>query len=121
MNWTLSDPTTRVVIPVGVAYGSNTEGARDLLLKSQGSLTGPTVSGSASIHSLLPDPVVIELHGQGKQDAQQVEQLVHQLQQQYGDHTHRGTQSHERADAKAAALAAKAEDAGTELLSDFAA
>ncbi|SEI46636.1 potassium efflux system protein [Allopseudospirillum japonicum] len=33
VNWSLSDAITRVVIPVGVAYGSNTELARELLLK----------------------------------------------------------------------------------------
>lgn len=32
-NWTLSDPKTRVIVPVGVAYGSDTRLARDLLLK----------------------------------------------------------------------------------------
>jgi len=31
INWTLSDPVTRVVIPVGIAYGSDTELARGLL------------------------------------------------------------------------------------------
>jgi potassium efflux system protein len=34
INWTLSDPITRVVIPVGIAYGSDTNLARDLLLKA---------------------------------------------------------------------------------------
>jgi len=33
INWTLSDPTTRVVVPVGIAYGSDTRRATDLLLK----------------------------------------------------------------------------------------
>lgn len=33
MNWTLSDDVNRVVIEIGVAYGSNTELARELLLK----------------------------------------------------------------------------------------
>lgn len=33
INWTLSDPVTRVDIPVGIAYGSNTRLARDLLVK----------------------------------------------------------------------------------------
>jgi potassium efflux system protein len=33
MNWTLSNPINRVVITVGVAYGSDTEKARELLLK----------------------------------------------------------------------------------------
>lgn len=32
VNWTLSDPKTRIVIPVGVAYGSDTRKARDILL-----------------------------------------------------------------------------------------
>lgn len=32
-NWTLSDQTNRVVINVGVAYGSDTERAREILLK----------------------------------------------------------------------------------------
>ncbi|MHC5108957.1 MAG: mechanosensitive ion channel domain-containing protein [Planctomycetota bacterium] len=32
-NWTLSSPVTRVVIPVGIAYGSDTSLARELLLK----------------------------------------------------------------------------------------
>ncbi len=32
-NWTLTDPITRVVIPVGVAYGSNTIKARETLLR----------------------------------------------------------------------------------------
>jgi potassium efflux system protein len=33
INWTLSNRTTRLVIPVGVAYGSDTEKARQLLLE----------------------------------------------------------------------------------------
>ncbi len=33
VNWTLSDPTLRVEIPVGIAYGSDTRLARSLLLK----------------------------------------------------------------------------------------
>lgn len=33
INWTLSDPVTRVDIPIGIAYGSNTRLARDLLVK----------------------------------------------------------------------------------------
>ncbi len=33
INWTLSDPTLRVEIPVGIAYGSDTRLARSLLLK----------------------------------------------------------------------------------------
>ena len=33
INWTLSDPITRVIIPVGIAYGSDTQKARDILLQ----------------------------------------------------------------------------------------
>lgn len=33
INWTLSNPITRVVFPVGVAYGSNTDEARRLMLE----------------------------------------------------------------------------------------
>jgi potassium efflux system protein len=33
INWSLSDRVLRVVVPVGIAYGSDTEKARDLLLK----------------------------------------------------------------------------------------
>ena len=33
VNWTLSDPKTRVIIPVGIAYGSDTRKARDILLE----------------------------------------------------------------------------------------
>ncbi len=33
VNWTLSDPTLRVEIPVGIAYGSDTRLARSLMLK----------------------------------------------------------------------------------------
>jgi len=33
INWSLSDPITRVVIPVGVAYGSDTQETEKLLLK----------------------------------------------------------------------------------------
>ena len=33
MNWTLSNPLNRVVIPVGIAYGSDTQKARETLLK----------------------------------------------------------------------------------------
>jgi potassium-dependent mechanosensitive channel len=33
VNWTLSDDVIRLVIPVGIAYGSDTRLARDLLLK----------------------------------------------------------------------------------------
>ncbi len=32
-NWTLTDPVTRMVIPVGIAYGSDTKKARKLLMK----------------------------------------------------------------------------------------
>jgi potassium-dependent mechanosensitive channel len=34
INWSLSDPITRVVVPVGVAYGSDTKMTEDLLLKT---------------------------------------------------------------------------------------
>ncbi|NLW85404.1 MAG: mechanosensitive ion channel [Planctomycetes bacterium] len=34
VNWTLSDTVLRVVIPVGIAYGSDTEKAKALLLKA---------------------------------------------------------------------------------------
>ena len=33
VNWTLSDPTLRIEVPVGIAYGSDTRLARSLLLK----------------------------------------------------------------------------------------
>ncbi|MDH3584682.1 MAG: mechanosensitive ion channel, partial [Phycisphaerae bacterium] len=33
VNWTLSDPITRLTIPVGIAYGSDTQLAHDLLMK----------------------------------------------------------------------------------------
>ena len=33
MNWTLSSPVNRLVIPVGVAYGTDTRMARDILLE----------------------------------------------------------------------------------------
>ena len=33
VNWTLSDPVTRIVLPVGVAYGTDTQKVHDLLLK----------------------------------------------------------------------------------------
>ena len=33
MNWTLSNTVNRIVIPVGVAYGSNVELTREILLK----------------------------------------------------------------------------------------
>ncbi|MGE5840747.1 MAG: mechanosensitive ion channel domain-containing protein, partial [Deltaproteobacteria bacterium] len=33
VNWSLSDPITRVVVPVGVAYGSDTQATEKLLLK----------------------------------------------------------------------------------------
>ena len=33
INWTLSDDVNRVVIEVGVAYGSDTQRARELLLR----------------------------------------------------------------------------------------
>jgi potassium efflux system protein len=33
LNWTLSAPLNRIVIPVGVAYGSDTEHAREILLE----------------------------------------------------------------------------------------
>jgi potassium efflux system protein len=41
VNWTLSDPVTRLKIPVGIAYGSDTEKARELLLKA--AAENPTV------------------------------------------------------------------------------
>jgi potassium efflux system protein len=34
INWSLSDPVIRIDIPVGIAYGSNTRLARDMLLKA---------------------------------------------------------------------------------------
>ena len=34
LNWSLSDPTTRLIIPVGVAYGSDIPKARELLLEA---------------------------------------------------------------------------------------
>jgi potassium efflux system protein len=34
INWSLTDPTTRVVIRVGVAYGSDTEQARGLMMEA---------------------------------------------------------------------------------------
>ncbi|MFT4543080.1 MAG: potassium efflux system protein [Planctomycetota bacterium] len=36
INWTLSDPVTRIIIPVGIAYGSDTPKARQLLLEAAG-------------------------------------------------------------------------------------
>jgi potassium efflux system protein len=33
INWTLSDSTLRVIVPVGIAYGSNTELAEEILAK----------------------------------------------------------------------------------------
>ncbi|MCB1086567.1 MAG: mechanosensitive ion channel, partial [Verrucomicrobiae bacterium] len=33
MNWTLSSPVTRLVFPVGIAYGSDTDQAQKILLK----------------------------------------------------------------------------------------
>ncbi len=32
INWTLSDPITRIVVPVGIAYGSDTELARETMM-----------------------------------------------------------------------------------------
>ena len=32
MNWTLTDSITRMIIPVGIAYGSDTEKAREIML-----------------------------------------------------------------------------------------
>ena len=34
LNWTLSNPMNRIIINVGIAYGSDTELARELLLKA---------------------------------------------------------------------------------------
>ena len=34
VNWTLSDATTRIVIPIGIAFGSNVEFAHDLMLQT---------------------------------------------------------------------------------------
>ncbi|MCA8952868.1 MAG: mechanosensitive ion channel, partial [Planctomycetes bacterium] len=34
VNWTLTDPVTRLIIPVGVAYGSDTDLAHELLMKA---------------------------------------------------------------------------------------
>ncbi len=36
INWTLTNPINRVIIPVGVAYGSDTQKARDILLEVAG-------------------------------------------------------------------------------------
>ena len=33
-NWTLSNSITRLVVPVGIAYGSNTDKARDLIMET---------------------------------------------------------------------------------------
>ena len=34
LNWSLSDPVTRIVVPVGVAYGSDVQRAMDLMMKA---------------------------------------------------------------------------------------
>ncbi len=34
INWTLSDPVTRVVIPIGIAYGSDTKLAYDIIIET---------------------------------------------------------------------------------------
>jgi potassium efflux system protein len=34
LNWTLSNQLSRIVLPVGIAYGSDTERVRELLLKA---------------------------------------------------------------------------------------
>ncbi|MFC6670246.1 mechanosensitive ion channel domain-containing protein [Marinobacterium aestuariivivens] len=34
INWSLTDPTTRVVIPIGIAYGSDTDRARALMIEA---------------------------------------------------------------------------------------
>jgi len=45
MNWTLSNATTRLIVPVGIAYGSDTDEARDIMLdvlsKNQNVLSQP--------------------------------------------------------------------------------
>jgi potassium efflux system protein len=33
-NWTLSDATTRIVLPIGIAFGSDVEFAHELMLKT---------------------------------------------------------------------------------------
>ena len=60
LNWTLSDQVNRIVINIGIAYGSDTEKARNLLLKI------------AREHPLLladPEPVAI-LRGFRRQRAE---------------------------------------------------
>lgn len=34
LNWSLSDPVTRIIVPVGVAYGSDVQQAMDLMIKA---------------------------------------------------------------------------------------
>jgi potassium efflux system protein len=34
VNWTLTDPTTRIVIPIGIAFGSDVAFAHELMLKT---------------------------------------------------------------------------------------
>ena len=61
-NWTLTDQITRLTIPVGIAYGSDTEKARELLLRT--AKENPDV---------LPDPephVVFRAFGESSLDFQ---------------------------------------------------
>lgn len=53
INWTLSDPTTRVIIPVGIAYGSDTALAAELLLKI--AQENPDVVGDPEPHVLFKE------------------------------------------------------------------
>jgi len=81
MNWTLSDQVNRVVITVGIAYGSDTQRARDAILKiaQEHPLVlgepAPTVFFEAfgdssltfTLRAYLPDlsnrlPIIHELH-----------------------------------------------------------
>jgi small-conductance mechanosensitive channel len=52
-NWTLTDPAGRVVIPVGIAYGSDTRKATELLLQAAREAENVVLDGS------LPEPNVV--------------------------------------------------------------
>lgn len=53
-NWTLTDPIGRIIIPIGVAYGSDVDKVRDVLLEVARNHPA-TVLG----HSEVPDPRVL--------------------------------------------------------------
>ncbi|MFT5284634.1 MAG: potassium efflux system protein [Planctomycetota bacterium] len=60
VNWSLSDPITRVIVPVGIAYGSDTAKAKELLMSA--------ATGASLVLSDPPPQVVFRAFGASSLD-----------------------------------------------------